>query len=123
MKKRIIIGTALLSLAAAAICLAQSVEVKNMANTQASVTGYAPKKCWLGVTAQWGGREKDFPVKRVSGKFSENYALSIGEMPGAVDAGVTWIACLWEKKVDNCGCEYCQRNGYHMEGRIARAED
>ncbi len=123
MRSKAAIVVALVSLVVvASMCLSQSVEVKNMANAQASVTGNAPKHCWLGVTAQWGGKEKDFPVKKVSGKFSEHYTLSVYEMPEAVDAGVTWIACLWEKKVENCGCEYCKRNGYHMEGRIARAQ-
>jgi hypothetical protein len=123
MRPRAFIRILVLSLMTMSICIGQSVTVKNMANTQAVVTGHAPKRCWLGVTAVWNGREKDFPAKPVSGKFSETYSLSIGEMPEAVDSGVTWIACLWEKKVDNCGCEYCRRNGYHMEGRIARDQN
>ena len=123
--RRAILGLAVvLAALATREVVAQEVSIES-SKTMATVKGYAPRTLWLGVTAIVDGKERDFPAKKVKGKFSEFYtfdATSSGFMIGR-GADVKWIACLWEKKVSKCGCIYCKRNGYHMEGRVARTED
>ena len=79
--------------------------VDNDSEVMRTVRGYAPRRLWLGVTAEYGGREKDFEVKRVRRRFSQSYTLSIDEMPRAISEGVTW------------------KIGYHLAGRVARDVD
>jgi hypothetical protein len=33
-----------------------------------------------------------------------------------------WRAALWETRVDNCGCTYCLRNGFHLENKVCSFE-
>ncbi len=101
----------------------QEVKVEKIGGNDsfARVTGFAPKKVWLGVTVVVDGKEQDYQVVEVKGKFTKDYNLkSLLDMANAANSSIKWIVCLWEKKVNNCGCQYCKRNGYHMEGRIAQ---
>lgn len=79
-------------------------------------------KLWLGYTVQWkDGYEKDYSPVRVKGKFSKTLYFKV--RPQGVEK-VT--VALWRYKVsekrckkDNgSACQYCTKNGYHMEGRI-----
>jgi hypothetical protein len=87
------------------------------------VDGYTSEKLYLGVTIVFKKsyiQEYDFKdVPRVKGSFEMTFtapAQYIKKFP----EGVTWIVSLWEKKVRNCGCEYCKKNGFHLEGRVSR---
>ena len=77
---------------------------------------------WLGCTL-WPDeiKERDFPVRKVSGRFEESF--------GVPEINADYVVALWRWKVDKdeChngeggkACKYCVRNGYHMEDRIAR---
>lgn len=33
--------------------------------------------------------------------------------------GRPYVVALWDDRVENCGCEYCERFGYHLVGRLA----
>ncbi len=79
-------------------------------------------KLWLGCTVRWkDGYEKDYSPLKVKGAFSKTITFKL--RPQGVDK-VT--VALWRYKVsekrckkDNgSACEYCKKNGYHMEGRI-----
>jgi hypothetical protein len=97
-----------------------SIEIVGDIEAMKAVRGYAPRKLWLGVTVEIGDTELDFKVKRVRKEFSKTYMLSAYDMARAMDEGATWYAALWERKVKDCGCQYCEKNGYHMEGRVVR---
>ena len=32
--------------------------------------------------------------------------------------GKSFVVCLWDEKVKDCGCIYCEKAGYHLEGRL-----
>jgi hypothetical protein len=34
--------------------------------------------------------------------------------------GKEFIVALWDEKVENCGCKWCNKKGYHLEGRLDR---
>lgn len=125
MKKvnKVVIFSSILFFTITISIFAQDVEIKKWADASARVKGYTPEPCWLGVTAIIDGREIDLKPKRVSGNFSTFFALPLKESINAVISEVTWIACLWEEKVEQCGCEYCRTQGYHLEGRLARDTD
>ena len=81
---------------------------------------------FLGVTAIIDGEEKDFGVRIVNGRFKEEYSISMYDMSD----DIKWIACLWKGKMrkENCAmrnngnpCQYCRKNGYHLDERVARA--
>jgi hypothetical protein len=94
-------------------------------NPFAIVEGATSKgKLWLAYTVKWAdGTEKDYTPQKVTGKFTERLTFqarpqSLGEV----------TVCLWRYKVskNRCAkdngkaCEYCGKNGFHMEGRVAR---
>lgn len=78
---------------------------------------------WLGYTVRWkDGYELDYKPLNVEGNFSE--ILTFQLRPQGLEEV---IVCLWRYKVsasqcakDNGGqaCEWCKRNGCHMEDRI-----
>lgn len=80
---------------------------------------------WLAYTVYWSdGYERDYTPIKVKGAFSKS--LTFQARPQGLDEV---IVCLWRYKVsksrcakDNGGtaCQYCQKNGIHMEGRIDR---
>lgn len=88
------------------------------------LSGYALHTYWLGMTVTVNGRVNrwvaDFPAEQVNGEFTKdcNKMLNMWD----VGARIIWEAALWKKKVDACGCEYCRRNGYHLEGHIAQGK-
>lgn len=92
----------------------------------ASVSGITEKgSLWLGYTVYWSdGYEKDYPPIKVKGSFSKSLVFQV--RPQGLDEVIT---CLWRYKVsakrcakDNGGtpCQYCRKNGFHMEGRMDR---
>lgn len=120
------IGTSMLILLFVLIsgnALAQELEIEYFSDWLVVVRGNAPKSLWLGVTAIIEDTEKDFKAVKVNGKFEYRYNVDQGGIIGSLSGtSIWWVASLWEKKVYNCGCEYCKRNGYHLEGRVIRAE-
>ena len=80
------------------------------------VSGHVDGSAYLGVTYS-GPYESDLPVQRVRGDFKNSFVFS------PIHQRVT--ASLWEKKV-TCKepqCRWCMANGYHMEGRMASADE
>ena len=90
----------------------------------ASVNGITEDgKLWLGYTVYWNdGYERDYPPLKVKGSFSKS--LTFQARPQGLDKV---IVCLWRYRIskkrcakDNGGtpCQYCKKNGCHMEGRM-----
>ena len=78
------------------------------------VVGWIREQGWLGLTVRHGGRTHDFRnVCNVSRNFNEFWNLTSFKGRGE------WQVSLWERRVDKCGCSYCDANGFHLEGRIA----
>ena len=91
--------------------------------------GMFKKSLWLGCTFYPDRKpiaQIDRKPVKVSGKFTEKF---VGKMGVNFKKGmeVPYVACLWRTKVSkrkcskkNGGkpCEYCTKNGYHMEGRV-----
>jgi len=95
---------------------------------------------WLGFTFFYPkDYVEDKPVKKVRRSFKESYTVSPTR---AARGEVKYVASLWRWKVDisECKavcvycrdkemhkehkyepCQYCKKNGYHMEGRMATA--
>lgn len=100
-------------------------KVANQFNPFATVTGITRDgKLWLAYTAYYNdGLEVDYdPIKVGDGKFTKTITYAI--RPEGLDK---LTVCLWRYKVsadrcakDNGGtaCEYCRKNGFHMEGRM-----
>ena len=96
-----------------------------MMSPTAFVEGTTSKgKLWLAYTARWeDGREIDYPPQRVSDKFRKT--LTFQARPQGLDE-VT--VCLWRYKISKARCEkdngqacqYCRKNGFHMEDRVDR---
>jgi len=80
---------------------------------------------WLGCTVEYNnGIEMDLDVKKVNGSFDTTFYYKL-DPEGVREV----IVALWRWKVDkgecakNHGgqaCEWCNKNGYHLEDRIAR---
>ncbi len=97
-----------------------------VSNPQATVVGITQKgPLWLAYTVRWNdGTEIDYKPIRVKGKFTKS--LTFAMRPQGLREV---IVCLWRYKVsakrcakDNGGkvCQYCKKNGFHMEHRIDR---
>ncbi len=81
---------------------------------------------WLGCTIRYeDGTEKDRDVKKVKGKFSKTF--SSDPIKWAMNEVDSVVVALWRWKVSSkecaknrggTACEYCRKNGYHMEDRI-----
>lgn len=80
---------------------------------------------WLAYTVRWDdGQEKDYKPIKVKGSFSENISFAVRPQ-GLKEV----IVCLWREKVSSSecakkhngkACQYCQKNGFHMEDRVDR---
>lgn len=87
------------------------------------VEGYTSQKLYLGATVKFHSdyvymAEFDFKdVPSVKGEIYEKFYIPADFISRIAD-GVYWSVALWEKKVKNCGCKYCNKNGFHMEGRV-----
>ena len=73
---------------------------------------------WVGCTVFQSGDEVDLPAK---------YATPSGvvsfQIPRRLQAsGANYVCSTWARRVERCGCEYCTRNGYHLEQRQATFE-
>jgi len=130
--KKIILTIGLLFFAST--CFASELNITRRGESSITVTGYADRKLYLGVTATINGREYDFdyPEKKIKGRINESYNASVaynsskigGSWDNNDDPTIEWTASLWEEKVTkNCRCSYCQKNGYHFEGRVATANN
>jgi hypothetical protein len=103
-------------------------------NTNLTVRGKTENGyLWLGCTFfPDTNNEIDKPAVKVKGTFTEKFpvpllgGLTRGEMTGDVDYAVA----LWRWKVsrsechdgDSGGpCDWCRKNGYHLEDRVDRA--
>ena len=95
-------------------------------NPNATVTGRTEGgSLWLAYTVRWNdGLEKDYEPMKVKGDFSKT--LSFQVRPQGLSEV---IVCLWREKVSSseCAkrnggqpCQYCRKNGFHMEDRIDR---
>ena len=94
-------------------------------NPMAIVEGKTSKgKLWLAYTVRWDdGREIDYKPVEVKGEFKKT--LSFQARPQSLDEV---IVCLWRYKISKArcekdngtACEYCKKNGFHMEGRVDR---
>jgi len=60
----------------------------------------------------------DLPARPIrGGEFEEVWSF-----PGLAGVQVkAFTVALWERRVDDCGCEYCKSNGYHLEGELDRS--
>ncbi len=97
-----------------------------VSSPMAQVKGHTDNgSLWLAYTVYWDdGHEEDYKPKKVKGKFSES--LSFQARPQGLSEVVV---CLWRDKVsasecakNNGGkaCEFCRKNGFHMEDRVDR---
>ncbi len=112
-----------------------SIEVEE--NGVIVLEGYTPGTAYIGITLNnEGSPQKDLSVVKVSGAFSVRVSV-LNEFPELIrqtrwiNEGVAGIASLWEKKTIKiiCGrgipskaCSFCQKNGFHLENRLARDE-
>lgn len=121
------LASLLVSVFVSSFVFAQNVKIdRSKSNDMTiSVEGYTSKKLYLGATVIFDKRFKynnEYDFKKthtVKGTISEKFTIP-GDYVNRIPHGVTWIVALWEKKVTNCGCNYCKKNGFHMEGRVAK---
>ena len=135
MKKKVIVTTLSLVL----VCLTASaawawgsnkatgqITGLKVANPVATVTGKTEGgSLWLAYTVRWNdGLEKDYAPIKVKGDFSKSLSFQVRPQ-GLKEV----IVCLWKNKVSSSdcakkhngtACQYCQKNGFHMEGRVDR---
>ena len=79
------------------------------------------EKMYLGFTWLTPGGEVDVDVQKVKGNFTKSFTVPLYK----IDKGnmeCDYVASLWHKKVKKSKCkqgpcQYCRKNGYHMEGR------
>jgi len=45
----------------------------------------------------------------------KSFFLPLGDMQLY---GKSFVVSLWDEKVEDCGCIYCDKMGYHLEGRL-----
>lgn len=73
------------------------------------------RRYWVGCTLiSKQGDELDLSPKRVSGKGKVTFVVDSRSFSHASSYAVG----LWKTKVENCGCDYCRKNGFHLEGRL-----
>lgn len=93
---------------------------------------FSKPKAYLGCTIHWVDamtgtsysrsmeyNELDIDALKVAGDGMQNYEIKLGR-GGFGFRVVGWTVALWREKIENCGCKYCKKNGYHMEGQIDR---
>ncbi len=136
MKKMIVVATmAVLATAVTALALGgksgdgnatgKITELK-VSSPTASVQGIPRKGAlWLAYTVRWeDGRTADYKPIKVKGKFSKTLTFALRPQ-GLREV----IVCLWRYKVSEkrcakdrkgTACQYCRKNGFHMEGRQDR---
>ena len=96
-------------------------------NPNATVTGITRNgNLWLAYTVYWNdGTEGDYePIRVGTGKFTKTISWSAMHPEGLHEV----IVCLWRHKVSSSrcakdngeACQYCKKNGFHMEGRMDR---
>ncbi len=89
--------------------------------------GLFTKRYWLGCTYIYKGREIDLKAVRVrNGQDETLMSIKSSTIFNKLFDGeitlknIKWITSLWKKKVKD-NCRWCQKNGYHLEGRVATA--
>lgn len=58
---------------------------------------------------------------RLEGDFKKNFSMPEMCKANRPDYWM-WRAALWETRIDNCGCAYCLRNGFHLEDKVCGFE-
>jgi len=84
------------------------------------------RRDYVGLTIDSNGDGKftevdiNFKAQRVSG--SSNVAKFTFSNIYNFQAyyGNDFIVSLWDEKVEDCGCSWCDKYGYHLEGRLDR---
>ena len=88
--------------------------------------GYSPESTrtdYIGLTVDTDDNgsfdinDKDYFPRSVNGEFNETFSIMADRDEVA---GKRYIVSLWNRKVDDCGCNWCDKNGYHLENRLAR---
>lgn len=133
MKKYIILAILTISAIPAGLALAKSGD-KNAAGQISGIMVQNPVcyvkgqteggSLWLGYTVYWNdGHEQDYEPMKVKGNFSKTLTFNALHPEGLRNI----VVCLWRYKVsssecakdnDGTACEYCRKNGCHMEDRI-----
>ena len=88
---------------------------------QVKVTGFVDSDAWLGCTlveVQGRPREVDLDAIPISGRFEEIFIVNSAYYTAQKD--LKFAVALWGKRVNKCGCIYCQQNTYHLENLIER---
>ena len=76
------------------------------------------RRYWIGCTLiSKQGDEWDLRPKKVSGKGKVTFVIDGRPLSHAS----SYVVALWKAKIENCGCDYCRRSGYHLEGRLDSA--
>ncbi len=81
------------------------------------------RRDYVGLTIDSNGdgkfTEKDanYKAQRV-GRSSSTAKFIIYNLLGSY--GKDFIVSLWDEKVEDCGCSWCDKYGYHLEGRLDR---
>lgn len=71
--------------------------------------------CWIGCSVLIkDGSEYDLPPQKVRGRGSVSFVIP-SRLQGEAES---YAVAMWRKIVDNCGCRYCRKNGYHLEDRL-----
>ena len=82
-------------------------------------------KLWLSWSYKYNGRTIDYKPVQIKGKGKKNISYQMNPAGNG-----TLYVTLWKFKVSSraCAkqnggrkCQYCQKNGYHMEGRVDSA--
>jgi len=67
---------------------------------------------YLGFTVRGPDATVDYDAIEVSGNFNEFFGVE------GTPADTNYTVTLWAVRVVDCGCSYCEKNGYHLEGRL-----
>lgn len=92
------------------------------------IEGQVPEELYLAASVKFpGGHEFNNPydikdVITVKGDFTAQMTLPFGYEKKSVEHGQIWVISLWKRRVEYCGCEYCKKNGFHLEDRVDKIE-
>jgi hypothetical protein len=91
------------------------------------VKGHTDKPLILGATLivrEKNGFYREYDLledMRMEGSFKKNFTMP--DVSRQLQPTFWfWRAALWEKRVDECGCDYCRRNGFHLENKVSSFE-
>jgi len=80
---------------------------------------------YLGVTID-SNRDGRFDIDDINlsavpirGNFHESFFIAGYKLDHSL-AGAGYLVSIWDGRVENCGCSWCDKYGYHLKGRMAR---